>query len=120
VAAELGVPLTVVYGVATFYSAFSLVPRGRHRVQVCLGTACYVRGGANVADALARHLGTELGRPSRDFRFQLEPVRCLGCCSLAPVVRIDDRTFGRVVPRDVPRLVESAVPGPVPGAGETP
>lgn len=119
VAAELGVPLSTVYGVATFYAAFSLVPRGRHRVQVCLGTACYVRGGANVAEALERHLGTSLGQPSPDFRFHLEPVRCLGCCSLAPVLRVNGRTFGHTNPQDVARLLAAAVPEPTScGGGE--
>lgn len=117
VARELEVPLSRVYGVATFYSAFSLTPRGQHLVHVCLGTACYVRGGANLAETLAEKLGTSLGHPSADFRFQLEAVRCLGCCSLAPVVRVDGRTFGRATPQDIPRLLSSVAPESDRGGG---
>lgn len=109
VARELGIPLSRVYGVATFYAAFSLSPRGRHMVQVCLGTACYVRGGTKLAEALEEHLRTPMGQPSADFCFHLEGVRCLGCCSLAPVVRVDGRTFGRVRPQDIPRLLASVL-----------
>ncbi len=92
VARKLRVPLTDVYQVATFYRCFSLVPRGRHQVQVCLGTACHVRGAPRVLDRILTDL--KLGAPgtTRDRQFTVLTVRCVGCCGLAPVVRVDNNT----------------------------
>jgi NADH-quinone oxidoreductase subunit E len=88
---KLRVPLTEVYHVATFYRSFSLVPRGRHVIQVCLGTACHVRGAPRVLDRILRDL--KLGAPGTtpDLQFTIETVRCIGCCGLAPVARVDNR-----------------------------
>ncbi len=91
VAAALGVPLVQVFGVATFYQAFSLEPRGRHVCTVCLGTACHVRGGAAVLEGFERRLGVSAGQTSADGAFSLERVNCLGACALAPLAVVDGR-----------------------------
>src|SRR5690242_2874704 len=93
---KLRVPLTDVYQVATFYRCFSLQPRGRHVVQVCLGTACHVRGGDLVLERAQTESGTGLTGTSPDMEFTVEPVRCLGCCGLAPVMRVDRDTFAHL------------------------
>lgn len=106
VAQRLNVPLTEVFHVATFYSCFSLEPVGKHLVQVCLGTACHVRGAPRVLDRLLRelkigHLGT-----TRDFEFTVRTVRCIGCCGLAPVLRVDANTHPHLTQAKVPGLLE--------------
>ncbi|MEW6754073.1 MAG: NAD(P)H-dependent oxidoreductase subunit E [Candidatus Latescibacterota bacterium] len=96
-AVRLEVPLAEVLRVASFYNAFSLEPVGRHVVEVCLGTACFVRGSGMLMERLAQHLGVPGGGGTdRDGRFTLRTVRCIGCCALAPSMRIDGITFGRV------------------------
>jgi NADH:ubiquinone oxidoreductase subunit E len=101
---KLRVPLTEVYQVATFYRCFSLVPRGRHVIQVCLGTACHVRGAPRVLDRILRDL--KMGAPgtSTDLQFTVETVRCIGCCGLAPVARVDNSNTH-------PHLTQAKVPG---------
>lgn len=84
------------YHIATFYKAFSLEPRGQHSAQVCMGTACHVRGATRVMDAFSRTLEVEPGKTTSDLKYSLEGVRCLGCCSLAPVVAMDDEIFSHV------------------------
>jgi NADH:ubiquinone oxidoreductase subunit E len=96
VAEKLGRPLRDVYGVATFYRAFSLTPKGEHIVTVCLGTACHVRGGARIADTLSRELRIEPGDTTDDMRFTLETVNCLGCCAIGPIVVVDGEYYGMV------------------------
>ncbi|MBI5478508.1 MAG: NADH-quinone oxidoreductase subunit NuoE [Deltaproteobacteria bacterium] len=96
VARMLRVPASRVYGIASFYKAFSLVPRGRHVVQVCTGTACHVRGAPQILDRLGRDLEIQPGHTTNDMRFTLEKVRCLGCCSIAPVVRVGEHIHGRL------------------------
>mgnify|MGYP005831580605 CR=1 FL=1 len=98
VAAALGLPLSEVYGVVTFYSFFTMVPRGRHTIRVCLGTACYVRGSKKTLEELCHSLGIEPGHTTSDRRFSLETVRCLGACGLAPAMVVDNDTFGQVKP----------------------
>ena len=93
---ELDVPLSRLYALATFYRSFSLTPTGRHRISVCLGTACHVRGGPTVLNRLEQLLAVRAGDTTADRRFTLETVRCVGCCSLGPVVRVDNETFARV------------------------
>jgi len=93
---KLDLPLSRLYGLATFYRSFSLTPTGRHRLCVCLGTACHVRGGQAILDRFERLLAVRAGGTTLDRRFTLETVRCVGCCSLGPVVRVNDETFGRV------------------------
>ncbi len=94
----LGVPLSQMFSAATFYSAFHFTPCGRHTVHVCLGTACYIRGGQKMLDQTRATLEVEPGGTTTDRGFTLQTVRCVGSCSMAPVVRIDDRTFGRLTP----------------------
>ncbi len=96
VAEELNIALSNVYSMATFYNAFSLVPRGRYKIQVCLGTSCHVRGGTRILEALERKLGIAAGKTTKDSKFSLETVRCIGCCSLAPVIRIETDTYARL------------------------
>jgi len=107
VSERLEIPLSQVFGVATFFRAFSLTPRGRHQINVCLGTACHVRGGARILEKLQRDLTVQAGGTTEDLRFTLESVRCLGCCSLGPVVVIDDDTYGRLNQEKVPKLLEN-------------
>lgn len=105
VSARLNLPLTRVYGIATFYKAFSLKPRGRHLINVCLGTACHVRGGGRILEALERGLGVEAGGTTLDERFSLETVRCVGCCGLAPVIVIDENFHGKLTQEKVPAVL---------------
>jgi len=95
----LGVPASRVYAIATFYKAFSLKPRGKHLIQVCLGTACHVRGGVRVKDSVERELSIEAGETTKDKLFTLEAVNCLGACALGPVVVIDGDYHGQMNPR---------------------
>ncbi len=96
VAEKMAIPLAKVYRIATFYNAFSLKPRGRHLINVCLGTACHVRGGERILERLERDLKVVRGETTEDQRFTLETVHCLGCCSLSPVMVLDGQTFGRL------------------------
>jgi NADH:ubiquinone oxidoreductase subunit E len=105
-ARALDVPSSQLYGVATFYSFFRLAPRGAHHVQVCEGTACHVLGAGHLRDRLRRDLGVDEHGLDTARRFSIEAVRCLGCCGMAPVVRIDDRTFGRVRQKDLAKLLK--------------
>lgn len=96
IARKLNLPLSEVYQVATFYRCFSLEPRGKHLVQVCLGTACHVRGGQRVIERVQTETGAGPSGTSADMEFTVEPVRCLGCCALAPVMRVDRDTFAHL------------------------
>jgi len=96
VAKSLDLPVTSVYEVATFYKAFSLEPRGKHTIQVCLGTACHVRGGARVLDYLENRLEVKSGGTTKDLGFTLESVNCLGACALGPIMMIDKRYHGKI------------------------
>lgn len=91
---KLNTPLSRLFSMATFYSAFSLKPRGKHTLHVCLGTACHVRGSARILKGLSQQLGIKPGDTTEDRKFTLETVRCVGCCSLAPVIRVDNDTHG--------------------------
>ena len=92
----LNIPGSTIYGVVTFYSFFSMVPKGRHIIKVCLGTACYVRGTKTIMKVLVDKLGLQVGQTTEDRRFSLEAVRCLGACGLAPVMVVDEDTHGGV------------------------
>lgn len=92
----LDVPLSDVYSVATFYKAFSLKPRGKHLINVCLGTACHVRGADNILEKIERCLGIKRSETTEDLKFTLETVRCMGCCATGPVVKIDDEYHGQM------------------------
>ncbi len=96
IAEGLNLPLAQVYGVVTFYSFFTMKPRGRHTVRVCLGTACYVRGGKSIAENIVKEFKVEEGETTADRRFTYETVRCLGACGLAPVIVVDENVHGRI------------------------
>lgn len=101
----LGVPLSHLYGVLTFYSFFRMSPVGRHKISVCLGTACYVRGGPMLIEKFKQVLGVDIGETTVDNRFTLEICRCVGACSQAPVVMIDDDIQGQMKPQNVAKLL---------------
>ena len=96
IAARLDVPLSQVYGVATFFKAFSLVPRGRHQILVCLGTACHVRGAEKILDTVERELKIKPGESDSDLNFSLETVNCVGACALGPIVIVDGKYSGEM------------------------
>ncbi len=98
---ELGIPLAEVYGVVTFYSQFSLIPKGEFKVGVCLGTACYVRGAQELLDEVVKELNIESGKTTPDMKFSLAATRCIGACGLAPVLSVNDDVYGRLKPSDV-------------------
>jgi NADH-quinone oxidoreductase subunit E len=95
---KLKVPLTRIQHIATFYKAFSLVPKGRHQIHICMGTACHVRGAPRVLDAVQDRTGIKAGETDSGLKFSLETVNCLGCCALGPVVEIDGKTHGKMAP----------------------
>ena len=105
IADALDVPLSHIYGVLTFYSFFRMAPVGRHTINICMGTACYVRGGPTVVEKFQQVLGVKVGETTEDNRFTLEICRCVGACSQAPVVMIDDDIVGRVNPQDVAKIL---------------
>jgi NADH:ubiquinone oxidoreductase subunit E len=105
-AAKIGIPLSKIYGVATFYSTFSLEPRGRNIISICLGTACHVRGGERVHDRIKESLDIDDGQTTEDKRFTLESVRCIGCCSLGPVVKINEDMHGRISSDAIGKILE--------------
>ena len=106
VSQRMQIPLGQVFRIATFYNALSLKPRGRHKIDVCLGTACHVRGGERILNKLERDLGIPVGETTKDKRFTLEAVHCVGCCSLGPVAVIDGDVYGRLSQDKVPALVK--------------
>lgn len=104
---EMEVPLSRVYEVSTFYNSFSLVPRGRHVIEVCAGTACHVKGGPKLRSRLEAELNIECGETTEDRMFTLEEVRCLGCCSLAPVVKVDSDIYAYLEENKIPGILEN-------------
>jgi NADH-quinone oxidoreductase subunit E/NADP-reducing hydrogenase subunit HndA len=106
VAQELNVPVAKVYGVVTFYSFFTMLPKGKHPISICTGTACYVRGADNVLQEFKRQLGIEVGETTEDGEFSLSCLRCVGACGLAPVVLVGDKTYGRVAPDGVKAILD--------------
>lgn len=105
IAEELNVPLSEVYGVATFYSQFSLVPKGKYQIGICLGTACYVNGSQEIYDKLQNILGIESGQCTMDKMFSLDATRCVGCCGMAPVMKVNDDVYGKVKAADVEGII---------------
>lgn len=96
VAEKLEVPVSQVYGVVSFYSFFTMTPKGKNPISVCLGTACYVRGADKVLEAFKEELGIEIGETTKDGQFSLDALRCVGACGLAPVVMIGDKVYGKI------------------------
>ncbi len=111
VSRELGYPLSQLYSLATFYNVFRLEPRGRHLVNVCLGTSCYVRGGRRILERVVRELGVEEGHTTEDFQFTVETVHCMGCCALAPVMRVDKDIYGRLRPDRISGILRECSKG---------
>ncbi|MDF2987302.1 MAG: NADH-quinone oxidoreductase, subunit [Eubacterium sp.] len=102
----LNVPLAEIYGVVTFYTQFSLNPKGRFKINVCMGTACYVKGSGDILDRFKEKLGIEVGQCTEDGKFSLDACRCIGACGLAPVIMINDDVHGRLVPDDVDGILD--------------
>jgi len=103
---ELVVPVAKIYGVVTFYSFFTMTPRGKHPISICMGTACYVRGAEIVLEEFKKELGLQVGQTTPDGKFSLSSLRCVGACGLAPVVMVGDKTYGRVAPDDVRNIIK--------------
>jgi len=106
VAKKLKVPLTEVYGVVTFYSFFSTRPKGKNTIRVCMGTACYVRGAKNIIEGFTRELGVKVGQTTEDSRFTLEVTRCIGACSLAPAITVNDKVYAKVDPEKLREIID--------------
>jgi len=107
IAEGLNLSTSQVYGVVSFYAFFTTIPRGRHIIRVCLGTACYVKGSKQILGNLQRELKVEIGGITKDRKFSLEAVRCLGCCSLAPTMVIDNNTHALVDPYEAIKIIRS-------------
>jgi len=105
IAQQLKIPVAKVYGVVTFYSFFTMTPKGEHPISVCMGTACYVRGSEKVLDEFKRKLKIEVGETTKNGKFSLDSLRCVGACGLAPVVLIGKKVYGRVTIADVTKIL---------------
>ena len=103
---ELGVPMSRIYNVATFYRTFSLKPKGKHQIHVCMGTACHVRGAKRIFDGVARELGVEAGETTEDEMFTLETVNCLGSCALGPLVTVDEEYVGKATQAKMKKVID--------------
>lgn len=101
IADELDIPVTEVYGVATFYAQFSLEPKGENIISICTGTACYVKGAQALVDETEKLLNIQCGQTTKDGKFTLQGTRCLGCCGLAPVMVVNDDVYGRITAKEV-------------------
>ena len=109
VADGLGISLSEVYGVATFYSRFSLTPKGKHRISVCLGTACYVKGADKILAEVEKKLGIKSGDCTEDGLFSIDSCRCVGACGLAPVMMIDEEVYGKLTPAMVDKILDKYI-----------
>ena len=107
----LRIPLSRVYGVATFYAQFRFEPLGKYVIKICHGTACHVNGAVNISQAITEELGIEEGQTTEDDLVTLERVACLGCCSLAPVIMINNKVFGKLTPEKVRKLMKNLKEG---------
>lgn len=103
---NLNVPVAKIYGIVSFYSFFTMIPKGKHPVSICMGTACYVRGAEKVLDEFKKELKIEVGQTTPDGKFSLSSLRCVGACGLAPVVLVGEKTYGRVAPDDVKNIIK--------------
>ena len=107
VSKKMVIPLSKIYGIATFYKAFSLTPRGRHLIKVCLGTACHVRGAPQILEEMERKIGICAGETTKDLKFTLERVNCLGACALGPLVVIDNDYYGQMTSAKVDKILKA-------------
>ena len=106
IAEQLNIPLAEVYGVATFYSQFSLTPKGKHKISVCLGTACYVKGSDKILEEIEKILKISCGQCTPDREFSIDSCRCVGACGLAPVMIVDDEVYGKLTEKDVKGILD--------------
>lgn len=106
IADELEIPMEKIYGVATFYSQFNLYPKGKYKISVCLGTACYVKGSGSILRRVQEKLGIDTGECTADGKFSLDACRCVGACGLAPVMMINEQVYGRLTESDVDRILD--------------
>ncbi|MFZ7131455.1 MAG: NADH-quinone oxidoreductase subunit NuoE [Eubacteriales bacterium] len=102
---ELDIPLSEIYGVATFYSQFTLNPKGKYTIGVCLGTACYIKGSQQIMDELTEELGITVGQTTEDGKYTIEATRCVGACGLAPVLMVNEDVYGRLSSKDVKKIL---------------
>jgi NADH-quinone oxidoreductase subunit E len=107
VSEKLNVPLSRIQHIVTFYKAFSLVPRGRHEIHVCMGTACHIRGAHRLLDTVEDLIGIKPGETDKDLKFSLETVNCLGCCALGPVMELDGKYHGKMVPAKIEGVLKN-------------
>lgn len=107
IAKRLNIPLINVFEIVSFYKSFSLKPRGKHLIRVCLGTACYVRGGTRIIETAERILNVKAGETTADHKFTLEGVNCLGCCALGPLMMVDDEYYGKLPPTKVEKTLHN-------------
>lgn len=107
IAKNLNKPLSEVYGVATFYSQFSFKPKAKYTINVCTGTACFILGGQEIVDALKEKLGVDVFENTKDGKFCIQTVRCIGCCGMAPVISINGKVYGNLTTKKVLEIVES-------------
>ncbi|MGI6587993.1 MAG: NADH-quinone oxidoreductase subunit NuoE [Peptococcia bacterium] len=105
IAEKMEVPLSEIYGIVSFYALFSTQPKGKHKISVCMGTACYVRGSGLILDELEKQLGIRVGETTKDGLFTLEACRCLGACGLAPVLTVDEHVHGRLTTNDIAEVI---------------
>lgn len=106
VSKDLGIPLAEIYGVTTFYSQFTFIPKGENDISVCLGTACYVKGAEKIMAELEKVLNVQSGGTTTDLKFSITPTRCIGACGLAPVININEDTYGQLKPEDIKGIIE--------------
>ncbi len=106
IANGLNIPLAEVYGVVSFYTRFSINPKGKYQVNVCLGTACYVKGAGKILDKFKEKLGLDVGECTEDRKFSLDACRCIGACGLAPVVTINEDVYGRLLPDQIDAIID--------------
>ncbi len=106
IAEGLGVPLAEIYGIVTFYAQFSLYPKGKYQIAVCMGTACYVKGSGDILDKIKEKLGIEVGQCTPDGKYSIDATRCIGACGLAPVLTVNDEVFGRLTVDDVDDILK--------------
>ncbi len=107
VSKKMSIPLSKIYGIATFYKVFSLTPRGRHLIKVCLGTACHVRGAPQILEEIERKIGIRAGETTGDLKFTLERVNCLGACALGPLVMINNDYYGQMTSAKVDKILKA-------------
>lgn len=106
---ELGIPLAKVYGVVMFYSFFSMTPKGRYNISICMGTACYINGSQQILEEFEKVLGIKVGQVTEDGKFSLNTLRCVGACGLAPVVMIEDKVYPKVIPSKIRQIIKGYI-----------